>query len=134
MQWDALQRNDTPTTDAGVETLYAFAVIDLYLAKSQYFGASADLGQFERFRRVLHSPKYRVLLSHVDRRVLSTLHVSEQECRQRVRVAGYRGQEGGEFTMTLQQALGGRSDGVWLTTRLECDAYWPTTPADPDGE
>ena len=132
-QWDALQQNDTPTTDAGVETLYAFAVIDLYLAKSKYFGASADLGQFERFRRVLHSPKYRVLLSHVDRRVLSTLHVSEQECRQRIRVAGFRGQEGGEYTMTLQRACGGRTDGVWLTTRLECDAYWPTASQDPDG-
>jgi hypothetical protein len=93
----------------------------------------ADLGQFERFRRVLHSPKYRVLLSHVGRRVLSTLHTSEQECRQRVRVAGFRGQEGGEFTMTLKREFGGRNDGVWLTTRLECDAYWPTAPQDPDG-
>jgi hypothetical protein len=130
VQWQALQRNDEPTVDSGVECLYSFAVIDLFLARSTYFGASADLGQFERFRRVLHSTRYRVLLSHLSCTVLSTLNISDDECKQRVRVLGYRGSECGEFTMTLRRQLGGRNDGFWQTTRLICDAYWAKGPED----
>jgi hypothetical protein len=65
-QWDALQQNDTPTTDAGVETLYAFAVIDLFLATSRYFGASvrlpphADWGTYYMLCRKL-TPSFRAL-------------------------------------------------------------------------
>ena len=34
-----------------------------------------DLGQFERFRRVFHTPYYSVLLSHVQHATLSSLQV-----------------------------------------------------------
>jgi hypothetical protein len=46
-QWSALADNDTPSTDAGIEALYAFALVDLYQPRSRYFGYSSDLGQFE---------------------------------------------------------------------------------------
>jgi hypothetical protein len=44
-QWDALAANDTPHVDHGVEVLYSFADVDLFLPRSRYFGPSADLGQ-----------------------------------------------------------------------------------------
>jgi hypothetical protein len=46
-QWCALADNDTPSTDAGIEVLYAFALVDLFLPRSRYFGYNSDLGQFE---------------------------------------------------------------------------------------
>jgi len=116
--WDALRSNDDPHTDAGLETLYAFADIDLFLPRSTYFGLSQDLGQFERFRRCFHSPAYRVLLSHVGLTVLSVLNVSETEVKQRVRVRGFRMQEAATYCLTLRRRLGGRLDGVWLGASL----------------
>ena len=121
-QWTALRDNDVPHLDAGVEVLYAFADIDLYLPRSCYFGHKQDLGQFERFRRVLHTPQYRALLSHTSLRVLSTLAVSEREVRQRVSVTAFRGGETAEYCLTVKQQLGGRRDGWWLAASLMCDA------------
>ena len=134
-QWEALEKNDErqletgleTSADSGVEVLFAFALLDLYLPRSTYFGYSADLGQFERFRRVLHSPRYRCLLSHVERRVLSTV-TEDAQAWQRVRVKGARGQETGEFSMALKRQLGGLKDGIWMTTSLRCDAYHPWGP------
>lgn len=43
---------------------------------------SFDLGQFERFRRIMHIPAYRPLLNHEEVMTLSTLQVSQpQSCR-----------------------------------------------------
>lgn len=39
---------------------------------------SFDLGQFERFRRIMHTPYYRTLLNHQSVSSLSTLQVSHQ--------------------------------------------------------
>jgi hypothetical protein len=130
-QWAALRDNDSPHVDAGVEVLYSFADVDLFLPRSTYFGHKQDLGQFERFRRVLHTPQYRALLNHTQRRVLSTLAVSEREVRQRVAVTAFRAGQQAEYCLTLKQQLGGRRDGWWLAASLACDAA--PAPAD-DGE
>jgi hypothetical protein len=37
---------------------------------------SFDLGQFERFRRIMHIPAYKPLLNHEEVQLLSTLQVS----------------------------------------------------------
>ncbi len=124
-QWEALASNDVPHCDHGVEVLYAFADVDLYAPRSKYFGYSSDLGQFERFRRVLHTRPYRVLLGHVARRVQSTLRVSEREVRQRVFVDGFRTGEAASYCLTLVQQLGGRRDGWWLAAALSCDDAAP---------
>jgi len=129
-QWAALRTNDEPHLDAGVEVLYAFADVDLFLPRSRYFGLQQDLGQFERFRRMLHTPAYRSLLNHTELLTLSTLAVSEREVWQRVRVTSFRAGQQAEFCLTLKQQLGGRRDGWWLASSLICDA----APASPDGE
>lgn len=125
VQWHALQQNDCPHTDAGIELVYRFADVDLYLPRSRFFGVSQDLGQFERFRRCFQASEYRVLLSHVRLVVLSNLLVSEEEARQRVLAFGFRGDETATYTMTLRRKLGGAKDGVWLTASLLCEQYDP---------
>lgn len=50
-QLDALKRNSQPYRDHGIEVLYRFSSFDPFL-RSNYFGRSLDLGQFERFRRI----------------------------------------------------------------------------------
>lgn len=40
------------------------------------YRVNRDLGQFERFRRIIHTPYYSVLLSHVQYSPLSSLQVS----------------------------------------------------------
>lgn len=42
----------------------------------QHCRKSFDLGQFERFRRIMHIPAYKPLLHHEQVEVLSTLQVS----------------------------------------------------------
>ena len=135
-QWTALQHNDSPHVDAGIEVLYSFADIDLYLPRSRYFGIRQDLGQFERFRRVLHTPQYRALLSHVELRVLSTLRVSEHEVWQRVSVTSFRAGERAQYRLALRQQVGGLRDGWWLGAQLTCDAAPAAAPAEgeDDGE
>ena len=54
--------------------LYRFTAFDPF-ERTSYFGMSQDLGQFERFRRIFHTPYYIVLLNHTDRQVLSSLQV-----------------------------------------------------------
>ncbi|CAI5471621.1 unnamed protein product [Closterium sp. Yama58-4] len=71
----ALQRNDDPYPDHGVEVMYRFAGFDPF-ERSRYFGPRFDLGQFERFRRLFHHTHYRVLLSHKRHRLLSSFYVS----------------------------------------------------------
>ena len=130
--WAALRDNDSPHVDAGVETLYSFADVDLYEPRSRFFGVKQDLGQFERFRRVLHTPRYRALLSHTQLRVLSTLAVSERELWQRVSVTSFRAGQQAEYCLTLRQQLGGRRDGWWLAASLSCDVA-PGDATDEEG-
>ena len=131
-QWAALKNNDTPHVDSGIEVLYSFADIDLYLPRSRYFGVNQDLGQYERFRRVLHTPQYRALLNHVELRVLSTLQVSEREVWQRVSVTAFRAGQTAQYCLALRQQLGGLRDGWWLGAGLTCDAAPAAAPADED--
>lgn len=59
-----------------LQVLYRFTAFDPF-ERSSYFGRSLDLGQFERFRRIFHTPYYVVLLNHTERRILSSLQVSK---------------------------------------------------------
>lgn len=44
--------------------------------RSRYFGYNLDLGQFERFRRMFHTPSYSILLNHRRHELISSLQVS----------------------------------------------------------
>ena len=67
-----MRLNDEPYSDHGIEVLYRFAAFDPFL-RSDYFGRRLDLGQFERFRRVVHMPAFATLLRHERATVLSSL-------------------------------------------------------------
>ena len=101
----ALQKNNEPHADHGIEVLYRYAfrprrapVEDCVKMRSkrrthllrrftnfdpfertQYFGRSLDLGQFERFRRIFHTPFYAVLLNHQGHETLGSLQVRADE-------------------------------------------------------
>ncbi|XP_024530642.1 uncharacterized protein LOC112346274 [Selaginella moellendorffii] len=116
-QLDALQENDRPYPDHGIEVMYRFAAFDPF-SRSNYFGRYLDLGQFERFRRIYHHQTYRVLLGHKERRTLSSLRVSEHSLKERIWIQGARPDEEGTFEFTLVQMVGGSWDGYWLTESL----------------
>lgn len=120
MQLQALTANNDPYPDHGIEVLYRFANFDPF-ARSRYFGRPFDLGQFERFRRIFHTPYYRVILSHSEAQVLSTLEVNEFTWKQRLLVRGTNGVEQQVYEFTMAMHLGGRYDGYWFTQSLICD-------------
>ncbi|WOL16358.1 hypothetical protein Cni_G25145 [Canna indica] len=119
VQWqlDALEYNDQPRQDYGIEVMYRFAGFDPF-ERSSYFGPFFDLGQFERFRRIFHHSTYRVLLGHKQRRILSSLWVKENRFKQRVWIQGSRPEEEEIFQFTMVQRTGGSWDGYWLTESL----------------
>ncbi|XP_073006980.1 uncharacterized protein [Typha latifolia] len=116
-QLDALKYNDQPRQDYGIEVMYRFAGFDPF-ERSAYFGPHFDLGQFERFRRIFHHSTYRVLLSHKERKILSSLWVEENRFKQRVWIQGSRPEEEEIFQFTMVQRIGGSWDGYWLTESL----------------
>jgi hypothetical protein len=130
VQLAALRNNDRdpsgrPHPDHGVEVLYRFADFNPF-ERARYFGRSLDLGQFERFRRVMHSPHYRPLLNHTRAVTLSTLRLGERCWRARVLVEASDGgsssglvpAEERVYEMTMVQRLGGVHDGYWFTSSL----------------
>lgn len=120
VQLQALRDNDTPYIDHGIEVLYRFGDINPF-ARSSYFGRSLDLGQWERFRRIMHSTYYRTLLHHTSLEMLSGLEVSEHVWKQRVRVVDVSGTYQHTYVFTMTRHLGGRFDGYWFTQSLLCD-------------
>ncbi|CAL5228251.1 g11352 [Coccomyxa viridis] len=119
IQLAALQKNDDPYQDAGVELLYRFADLDPF-ARSKYFGWNLDLGQFTRFQRVFHIRPFSLLLRHRTAEYLSSLQVSELEWRQRVRITSVA-KEQATFEFTLRQRLGGLYDGIFYTQALRAE-------------
>lgn len=119
-QLDALKYNNEPHQDHGVEVMYRFASFDPF-ERSKYFGPVFDLGQFERFRRIFHHSAYRVVLSHKERKILSSLYVRENCFKQRVWTRGSRPEEEEIFEFTMVQRIGGFWDGYWLTESLRHD-------------
>ncbi|GMH33972.1 hypothetical protein BSKO_01806 [Bryopsis sp. KO-2023] len=118
IQMKALENNNDPYIDHGIEVLYRFANVDPF-ERSNYFGCSQDLGQFEKFRRMLHLPRFIVLLGHTERKVLSTLQVSDSKWKQRIWVTHkYRRDEEAIFEFTMIQRLGGRYDAYFFTDSL----------------
>jgi len=63
-----------PSKDEGMEALYAFANFDIWEVNSSFFGGKKmDIGQFERFRRVMITHPYGILLRHTKHTVLSSV-------------------------------------------------------------
>eukprot|EP00877_Chromochloris_zofingiensis_P001449 jgi/Chrzof1/11304/Cz05g31220.t1 len=100
--------------------MYRFASFDPF-QRCKYFGKSFDLGQFERFRRIMHTPYYRTLLNHQSVSSLSTLQVSDRVWKSRVLIVGDRPADENVYEFTMIQRLGGIYDGYWFTDSLLSD-------------
>jgi hypothetical protein len=120
-QLKALQHNNFPTLDHGIEVLYRFANFDPF-ARSNYFGRSLDLGQFERFRRIFYTKCYTTLLNHTHHTMISSLEVAEDVWKVRVLVRNeWRKGEESVYEFTMKKRFGGKYDGFWYTDMLVCD-------------
>jgi hypothetical protein len=53
---------DTRRKDEGLEALYTFANFDVWSLRTDFFGRSLDLGQFERFKRIMVCTPYDIVL------------------------------------------------------------------------
>lgn len=119
---EALQNNNEPTYDHGIEVLYRFAGRHLDpFAPSMYFGRPLDLGQFERFRRIMNTECFRILVNHTDYDFLSTLEVSENRTVYRVRIGNTFTRSEAVFKFTMVREFGGKFDGIWFCESLICD-------------
>jgi hypothetical protein len=58
--------------------LYRFAGFDPF-QRTSYFGVTLDLGQYERFRRIMYTPYFVSLLNLSDWELISSLEVSSVE-------------------------------------------------------
>lgn len=126
LQLQALQNNNQPYYDHGIEVLYRFADMDPF-QRSGYFGRSFDLGQFERFRRIMHTPYFITLLEHERVEFLSSLQINERVWKQRIMVTGNTAKEQRVYEVTMKQRLGGYYDGYWFTESWTCDDIdWST--------
>lgn len=119
-QIKALQHNNFPYTDHGIEVLYRFANFSPW-ERSHYFGRSLDLGQFERFRRIFYTSCYSPLLGLTKYEFLSSLELSEESWRARILVTNDYRKEERTYEFTMKQRVGGRYDGVWFCHSLICD-------------
>lgn len=122
MQLEALQNNNEPYFDHGIEVLYRFAGrhLDPFLP-SNYFGRPLDLGQFERFRRIMNTECFRILVNHTSFEFLSTLQVSEYVWKTRVSVSNSFTKRKAIFEFSMVREFGGRYDGIWFCESLICD-------------
>ena len=120
IQLESLRNNNDPYPDHGLEVLYRFAGIDPW-SRSNYFGRSLDLGQFERFRRIMNTECFSLLVNHTSAEMLSSMEISEHVWKARFCVGNHYRKEERIFEFTMCRELGGRYDGVWFTRQLICD-------------
>lgn len=107
-----------PSKDDGIDALYAFANVDIWALTHRFFGKKMDLGQFERFKRVLVAAPYDALLRYRRVRTLSALRVRDDTYVSR-RVFETPGKGDTVFTFTLsRQAFGGGSKQAWMVDSI----------------
>lgn len=105
----ALQANGREDGDEGIDALYAFANVDIWELTHRFFGKTQDLGQFERFKRVVVAHPYSILLREdYTMRTLSALHVTDG-CYVARRLFETEGREPIVFVFTMRQLEFGAS-------------------------
>lgn len=106
--------------DDGIDALYAFANLDIWALTHRFFGKKMDLGQFERFKRVLVASPYDVLLRYRRVRTLSALRVDDETYVSR-RAFEAPGRPDTVFTFTLTRAAFGGDEGTkraWMVDSI----------------
>lgn len=122
MLLQALRENSWsgPTKDDGIDALYAFANVDIWAFTHRFFGKKMDLGQFERFKRVLVASPYDVLLTYRRSRTLSALRVDNDTYLSR-RAFETTDSSDSVFTFTLSRAAFGgheRAKRAWMVDSI----------------
>ncbi len=106
IQLTALQANDSPRTDAGIEQNWAFAHPD----------NKRMTGPLERFTRMIKGPTYRMLLNHRSHQVAERLR-SEDEAVFAVVIISQNNESFG-FRWTVRRVTGGEHAGAWMTVSV----------------
>lgn len=106
-----------PMKDDGIDALYAFANVDVWELTHRFFGRKMDLGQFERFKRVISANPYAILLSAHNRQVLSAIHVAGETYICRIRFDAPR-RDSSVFTFTLSRAAFGDNNNSWMVDSI----------------
>lgn len=103
IQLNALQHNDSPTPDFGIETTFRFASPANRVAT----------GPLDRFADVVKGSIYRPMINHrrVDR---SPMHIDGDQARQRVTIVTANGARVA-YMFLLSRQHGGDYDGCWMT-------------------
>lgn len=123
----ALQSNahSGPYKDDGIDALYAFSNVDVWELSHKFFGKTQDLGQFERFKRVVVAHPYNTLLRNdYKSKCLSALHVTPDVYVTRKVFKYYHGLShvNTVFTFTmcrLQFAINGSGDNrAWMVDSI----------------
>lgn len=121
VQLDALAANDVPAPDHGVEVVYRFAQIELF-TPCAFFGARADLGQFERWRYQFGTARFAPLRGLAAWRVVAAFDWQPARggarALRRVAVTPRLGGPDALYDFTLGQRVGGPADGCWFTLSL----------------
>jgi hypothetical protein len=112
IQLDALQHNDTPSPDFGIETTFRFA-------SPANRGA---VGPLDRFTGLVKTPAYRAMINHV-RAEVRPVQVDGDRARERVTVVTASGVRA-TYLFFLSRQQGGQFDGCWMTDGV--------TPVNPD--
>ncbi len=102
-QLDALADNDDPTDDAGIRTAYNFASP----------AARRRTGSYDRFARLLRSPRYAPLVDHVEA-VAGPLERDWSDATRRVTVTGPDGRTV-TYEFRLSPAATGPFRNCWQT-------------------
>ena len=103
IQLDALQHNDSPSPDAGIETTFRFASPANRVAT----------GPLDRFAQLVKTSLYSPMIGH--RRVeRGPVHVQGDEARQRVVIYSATGVRV-TYIFFLSRQRGGSYDGCWMT-------------------
>ncbi len=103
IQVEALQRNDEPYTDAGIETTFRFA------SPSN----QAATGPIQRFSEMVKGPVYGDMLD-ADRADFGAIVVDGDRAAQRVTLAHQDGRRA-TYVFDLSVQDGGEYDGCWMT-------------------
>ena len=103
LQVEALQDNDTPHADAGIETAFEFASP----------GNRSATGPLPRFTRMVHGPAYRDMLGF-ERAEYGPVRIEGDRAAQEVTLVQRDGRRT-TYLFGLSRQSGGEYDGCWMT-------------------
>jgi hypothetical protein len=115
---------DKRFTDEGIEALYAFAEIDVWSLRANFFGRPLDLGQFERFKTVMVLEPFAITLVG-DYRILSVLSPSADCVHVRVLFSKPRSDDV-VFCVTMTRVPLGETQS-WMVESFLHDAEYSAT-------